>query len=80
MAEDRELLNTLFQGVPGDYEIDLDVIHEIMSTGVTAPRFRKYNQALIMAENAVDTALRNGKAIEDFLDSSQRDINIMLES
>ena len=78
VAEDKELLNTLFRDVPGDYEINLDVIHDIMSTGVSAPRFRRYHQAMIMAENAVDTAMKSGKAIEEFLVSSQRDINIML--
>lgn len=80
VAEDKELLNNLFRDVPGDYEINLDVIHDIMSTGVSAPRFRRYNQAKIMAENAVDTAMESGKAIEDFLVSSQHDINIMLGS
>jgi hypothetical protein len=57
-----------------------DVIHDIMSTGVSAPRFRRYSQAKIMAENAVDTALKSGKAIEEYLVSSQHDINIMLSS
>ena len=56
------------------------MIHDIMSTGVSAPRFRRYSQAKIMAENAVDTALKSGKAIEEFVVSSQHDINIMLSS
>ena len=80
VAEDKELLDNLFQDVPGDYEINPDVIHDIMSTGVSAPRFRRYSQAKIMAENAVDTALKSGKAIEEYLVSSQHDINIMLSS
>ena len=78
--QDKELLDNLFQDVPGDYEINPDVIHDIMSTGVSAPRFRRYSQAKIMAENAVDTALKSGKAIEEYLVSSQHDINIMLSS
>jgi hypothetical protein len=49
-----------------------------MNTGVAAPRFRRYSQAKIMAESAVDSALESGKALENYLTSSQHDINILL--
>ena len=78
VAEDREVLDRLFQGVPGDKAIDREVIHDIMNTGVAAPRFRRYSQAKIMAESAVDSALESGKVLENYLTSSQHDINIML--
>ena len=78
VAEDREVLDRLFQGVPGDKAIDREVIHDIMNTGVAAPRFRRYSQAKIMAESAVDSALESGKALENYLTSSQHDINILL--
>ena len=77
-VEDREVLDRLFQGVPGDKAIDREVIHDIMNTGVAAPRFRRYSQANIMAESAVDSALESGKALENYLTSSQHDINILL--
>ncbi len=80
VAEDREVLNAIFKDIPGDQAIDRDVIHDIMSTGVAAPRFRKYRQAMAMAENAVQTAMESGKAIEDYLITAQRDIDVMLGS
>ena len=79
VAEDEAILNDLFKDIPGDYAINRDVIHEIMSTGVSAPRFRRYRQAMIMAESEVESALKSGRAIEEHLLNSQHEINIMLE-
>ena len=79
VAEAEAILNDLFKDIPGDYAINRDVIHEIMSTGVSAPRFRRYRQAMIMAESEVESALKSGRAIEEHLLNSQHEINIMLE-
>ena len=55
-----------------------EVIRKIMSTAVVAPRFDGYDQALIMAENAVDNELSQDRGHSNGVAAAQREINLFL--
>ena len=70
VAENQSALSGL--GLPGGFSAE--VIREIMSTAVTAPRFERSAQAMVMAESAVaeDGGQRSRMQI------AQREINVFL--
>ena len=78
VAEDREITAQLRAEIPGGNAVGLDAISKIMSTAVSAPRFDGYEQALMMAENAVADAMALDRTRGNGLISAQREINVFL--
>lgn len=74
IAEDSELLSQLHQDVPAGSGFSPEVIHDIMSRAVVVPRFDAYNQAMIMAESAVQETTEG----QSRMLTVQREINIFL--
>ena len=70
VAENREALAA--PDLPGGFSAE--VIREIMSTAVTAPRFERSAQAMMMAESAV--AEDGGRQSRMLI--AQREINVFL--
>ncbi len=63
---------------PDSDRLGLEAIDKIMSTAVSAPRFDGYEQALMMAENAVADEMALDITRGDGLTAAQREINVFL--
>lgn len=78
IAEEGEALDRLHEDIPGSEGFTREVIHKIMGTAVVAPRFNDYDQAMMMAERAVNEALLSEQVNQSQLLTTQREINIYL--
>ena len=78
VAEDAGLLEQLHQDIPGGGGFAPTVIHDIMSSAVVVPRFDSYDQAMIMAERAVQEAVDGSQTGQSRMLTVQREINIFL--
>ena len=78
IAEDSEMLRLLHQDVPEGSGFSRSVIHDIMSSAVVVPRFGSYNQAMIMAESAVQETMDGTQTGQSRMLTTQREINIFL--
>ena len=56
VAEDPELLLQIHNDIPEESGFSPEMIHQIMSSAVVAPRFNAYSQALIMVEQAIQAS------------------------
>ena len=56
VAEDPELLQEIHSDIPEGSGFSPEMIHQIMSNAVVAPRFNAYSQAMIMVEQAIQEA------------------------
>jgi len=56
VAEDPELLLQIHNDIPEKSGFSPEMIHQIMSSAVVAPRFNAYSQALIMVEQAIQAS------------------------
>ena len=56
VAEDSELLQEIHSDIPEGSGFSPEMIHQIMSNAVVAPRFNAYSQAMIMVEQAIQEA------------------------
>ena len=59
VAEDPELLLQIHDDFPGGSGFSPEMIHQIMSNAVVAPKFNAYSQAMIMVETAIQDAANN---------------------
>jgi len=59
VAEDPELLLQIHHDIPEGSGFSPDMIHQLMSNAVVAPKFDAYSQAMIMVENAIEEAANN---------------------
>ena len=59
VAEDPELLQQIHHDIPEGIGFSPEMIHQIMSNAVVAPKFQKYSQATSMAESAIQEAASN---------------------
>ena len=57
VAESLEILQALYDNIPGSVDFSPEVIGNIMETAAIRPQFDGYRQALTMAEQAVSDAL-----------------------
>lgn len=77
VAEDPELLHQIHNDIPEGSGFSPEMIHQIMSNAVVAPRFDAYDQALNMAERAIQEAASNQLGQSRML-IAQSEINIFL--
>lgn len=56
VAEDPELLLQIHHDIPEGSGFSPEMIHQIMSNAVVAPKFDAYSQAMIMVESAIQEA------------------------
>lgn len=77
VAENSGALEKLLEDVPGDGGFTPEVIRDIMTTAVAAPQFERYDQAMMMAENAVAEAGSVQNQQSRML-AAQREINVFL--
>ena len=59
VAEDSELLLQIHDDIPEGSGFSPEMIHQIMSNAVVAPKFNAYSQAMIMVESAIQESASN---------------------
>lgn len=74
--KDNELL--LRHDIPGGGAFGSELISEIMSTAAVSPRFSKYDQAMNMAEAAVNESQNSSVSIGGLMYSAEREITEFL--
>ena len=77
VAEDSELLLQIHHDIPQGSGFSPEMIHQIMSNTVVAPKFDAYSQALIMAESAIQESVNNQLGASGML-IAESEINIFL--
>ena len=78
VAESADMLRQLYESIPGSVDFGHEVMGEIMQTGVTTPKFDRYDQALTMAQSVVTEILSGSENPQTRLLTAQREINIFL--
>ena len=77
VAEDPELLAQIHHDIPEGSGFSPQMIHRIMDNAVVVPKFDAYDQAMSMAESAIQEAANNQLGQSRML-IAQSDINIFL--
>ena len=77
VAEDPELLRQIHDDIPEGSGFSPEMIHQIMSNAVVAPKFNAYSQAMIMVESAIQEAASNQLGQSGML-IAESEINIFL--
>ena len=77
VAEDPELLQQIHHDIPEGSGFSPEMIHQIMSNAVVAPRFNAYSQAMIMVESAIQEAAGNQLG-QSGMRIAESEINIFL--
>ena len=77
VAEDPELLMQIHSDIPEGSGFSPEMIHQIMSNAVVAPRFNAYSQAMIMAEQAIEASASNQLGQSGML-LAENEINLFL--
>ncbi len=77
VAEDPELLLQIHNDIPEGSGFSPEMIHQIMSNAVVAPKFDAYSQAMIMVENAIQEAVNNPLGRSGML-IAESEINLFL--
>ena len=77
VAEDPELLLQIHHDIPEGSGFSPEMIHQIMSNAVVAPKFDAYSQAMIMVESAIQEAASNQLG-QSGMRIAESEINIFL--
>ena len=77
VAEDPELLLQIHHDIPEGSGFSPEMIHQIMSNAVVAPKFDAYSQAMIMVESAIQESASNQLGQSGML-IAESEINIFL--
>ena len=77
VAEDSELLLQIHDDIPEGSGFSPDMIQQIMGNALVVPKFDKYNQAIIMAESAIQESASNQLG-QSGMRIAESEINIFL--
>ena len=77
VAEDPVLLQKIHHDIPEGSGFSPEMIHQIMSNAVVAPKFNAYSQAMIMVESAIQEAASNQLG-QSGMRIAESEINIFL--
>ena len=77
VAEDPELLLQIHNDIPEGSGFSPEMIHQIMSNAVVAPKFNAHSQAMIMVESAIQEAAGNQLG-QSGMRIAESEINIFL--
>lgn len=70
----------LRQDTPGESQLGLEILSDTMEQAVAAPHFRAYDQALLLAESLVATAMEDDHNLSLQLQRVQRELNEYLQN
>jgi multiple sugar transport system substrate-binding protein len=78
VTESDQTKEILGQDTPGEVHLGLELLSDTMEQAIAAPRFPQYDQALLLAENLIPTAMQDEHNLEFQLLSAQREIEAAL--
>lgn len=78
VAEDPQILRSIFSDVQDGSGFDASLIHDIMTSAAPVPVFSRSDQAVEMADAAISEAVSSGTSTDSALLSVQRKINAWL--
>ena len=64
---------------PGSDGMNLKTVSEVMADGVTAPKFKGYNEVMILADNELNKIITGDSSINNALNRLQKSINMYLQ-
>ena len=67
-------------GYPGESRLGLEILSDAMEQAVAAPHFRAYDQALLLAESLVATAMEDDHNLSLQLQRVQRELEEYLQN
>ena len=70
----------LRQDTPGESRLGLEILSDAMEQAVAAPHFRAYDQALLLAESLVATAMEDDHNLSLQLQRVQRELEEYLQN
>lgn len=80
VTESAEVVKLLNLDSPGGSELDMTLLSQVMESAIVAPKFRKYEEAMALAENEIGQILSGQKTLDNGLLVLQRDINNYLRN
>lgn len=81
VTNSEEILNIIGENTPSGSYLDMDVINEVMESGVVSPRFRKYKSVMDMADNVINQSINSSNDDLSYeLSKLQRETNIVLKN
>lgn len=79
VLESPEARQILLQDAPGDEKINVAIIDEVMENAVVPPKFRKYREAMLRADNDLKKIINNMEPFNNALNKLQKEINAYLQ-
>ena len=80
VTQSEEIQQILRHDTPGESQLGLELLSDAMEQATTAPHFRSYDQALLLAESLVDTAMQDDHNLSLQLLRVQRELDEYLQS
>ncbi len=80
ITQSPQTQEVLRQDTPGDSSLGLEMLSDVMERAVHAPHFQKYDQALLLAESLIDSAMQDTHNLELQLQRVQRELNDFLQN
>ena len=79
VTQSEKTKQVLGQDTPGEIHLGLELLSDTMEQAVAAPRFPKYDQALLLAESLIPAAMEDEHNLELQLLRAQREIDTLLD-
>ena len=80
VTQSEKTKQVLGQDTPGEIHLGLELLSDTMEQAVAAPRFPKYDQALLLAESLIPAAMEDEHNLELQLLRAQREIDTLLDN
>lgn len=80
VTQSAQTQQILQQDTPGESQLALEILSDTMEQAVAAPHFRAYDQALLLAESLVSTAMEDDHNLSLQLQRVQRELNEYLQN
>ncbi|MFA7118048.1 MAG: hypothetical protein WC159_07680, partial [Sphaerochaetaceae bacterium] len=63
-----------------DKQFNGQLLYDVLSNGVTFPKFRKYNECMALADSAINSIIEGEKDVDSNLKLLQREIQSNLDN
>ncbi len=80
VTQSSQTQDVLKKDTPGDSRLGLEVLSDVMERAVPAPHFQNYDQALLLAESLIDSAMADTHNLELQLQRVQRELDEFLQN
>lgn len=79
VTESPQMQKVLGSDAPGEGDMDMNIISEVMEEAVAAPRFRRYSQAMDLADKEIGQMINGEVTMDSGLLKLQREVNTFLK-